>query len=211
MPFSRRHHRARTESRSLPAPEQLELPFEWKELAFAYRTRNPSRWIDRLAQPSPSRPATRRAKRAQTYIAPASSFLDNIKEKVRQGHPFWLTSPISANMVDVIQKGWRLRGPTLPSLGSGKEPELSSGRPHVGRGSRRSLQTNPLERHERRAGLPALRLPRRLHATRPARCSSARRVSINSASRPGRSSPAASSRSGHPSGHRDLRERRQRP
>ena len=31
------HHRARRETRSLPAPEQLSLPFEWKELACAYQ------------------------------------------------------------------------------------------------------------------------------------------------------------------------------
>ncbi len=42
-----RRHRARTKSRSLPAPERLALPFPWQELASACRTQNPSRWIDR--------------------------------------------------------------------------------------------------------------------------------------------------------------------
>ena len=162
MPFSRRHHRAQTKIRSLPAPEQLALPFEWMELASASRSQSPSRWTDRRAPPSPSRPATKRAKHAQTYIVPASSFLDNIKEKVRQGHPFWLTSTIAANMVDVIRKGWRTSGSAFPSLDSGKEPEPSSGRPHVERGSRRNLQTNPMERNKWGPGLPAMRLHWRL-------------------------------------------------
>jgi hypothetical protein len=157
-----RRHRARTKIRSLPAPEQLSLPFEWKELASAYQTRNPSRWTDRHWRPSPNRPVTKRAKPAQTYTAPASSFLDIIKEKVWQGHPFWLTSPISAYRVDVIQNGWRFGVTTFPSNGKSKEPELSSGCSHVARGSGRSLQTNPLARNERQALLPALWMRRRL-------------------------------------------------
>ena len=167
MPFSRRHHRARTKIRSLPAPEQLALPFEWMELASASRSQSPSRWTDRRTLSSPSRPATKRAKHAQTYIVPASSFLDNIKEKVRQGHPFWLTSTIAANMVDVIRKGWRTSGSAFPSLDSGKEPEPSSGRPHVERGSRRSFQTNPMEHDKRRSRLPTLRVPWRLRLQIP--------------------------------------------
>jgi hypothetical protein len=162
-----RHHRAKTKIRSLPAPEQLSLPFEWRQLATAYRTRNPSRWIDQLVRPLPSRLATKRAKPAQTYTALASSFIDNIKEKVRQCHPFWLTSPISAIIADVIQNGWQSSGAALPTFDSGKEPELSSGRPHVARGSRRSLQTNPMEYHQRRPRLPALRLPWRVHFQDP--------------------------------------------
>ena len=162
-----RRPRPRTKNRFLPAPTQLALPLEWPELAFSGRPQNPSRWIDRPSRPSPIHPATKRANRARRDIVPASSFLVSIAEKVRQGHPFWLTSPISANMVGVIQKGWRRRGPTLPSLDSGKEPELSSGRPHVGRGSRRSLQANPLERDRWRTELPALRLPRRLSLRDP--------------------------------------------
>jgi len=132
------------------------------ELASASRSQSPSQWTDRRAPPLPNRPATKRAKRARTYIAPASSFLDNIKEKVRQGHPFWLTSSLSAIMVDVIQNGWQLSGPALPTLDGGKEPGPSSGRPHVERGSRRGLQTNPLEHDKRRSELPSLRLPWRL-------------------------------------------------
>ena len=42
-------------------------------------------------------------------------------------------------MVDVIEKDGVRRGPAFPSLDSGTDPELGSGRPHVGRGSRRSL------------------------------------------------------------------------
>ena len=167
MPFSRRHHRARTKTRSLPAPEQLALPFEWMELASAFRSQSPSRWTDRRALPSPSRPATKRAKRAQTYTAPASSFLDNIKEKVCQCHPFWLTPSISAIMVDVIQNGWRFGVPTLPSNGKSKEPQLSSGCSHVAGGSHGSLQTNSMVLHKRRSGLPALRLPGRLQLQVP--------------------------------------------
>ena len=149
-----RHHRARRESRSLPAPEHLELPFDYWPLALSCRPRNPSRWIDRRQPPWPIRPATNRAKRAQTYTAPMSSFLDNIKEKVRQCHLFWLTSPMSPYTAEVNQKGCLTRGSTLPSFDSGKEPEPSSGRPHVERGSRRSLQTNPLEHHERQPFCP---------------------------------------------------------
>src|ERR1700689_2782206 len=96
-----RRHRARRETRSLPAPEQLALPFEWTELASAYQTRNPSRWIDRPQRLSPGRPATFRAKRARRDTVPASSFLDNIKEKARQHHPFWLTWAKSVYTVDV--------------------------------------------------------------------------------------------------------------
>src|SRR5271165_5426409 len=157
-----RRHRARTKIRSLPAPEQLALPFEWTELASAYLIRNPSRWIDRPLRPSPGRSATYRAKRARLCIAPVSSFLDNIKEKVRQRHPFWLTSSISSIMVGVIQNGWRSSVSAFPSLDSGADPELGSGRSHVDRGSRRSLQTNPMVRHWRGSRLPALRMPWRL-------------------------------------------------
>jgi hypothetical protein len=78
------------------------------------------------------------------YTVPVSSFLDNINEKVRQGHPFWLTWAKSAYTVDVNQNGWLRRGAALPTLDSGKEPEPRSGRPHVERGSSRSLQTNSL-------------------------------------------------------------------
>jgi hypothetical protein len=87
---------------------------------------------------------TNRARPARRDIVPASSFLDNIKEKVRQGHTFWLTSPMSAYRVDVIQNGWRRRGTALLTFDSGKEPELSSGRPHVGRGGCRSIHANSL-------------------------------------------------------------------
>ena len=150
--------RSRTKSRSLPAPEQLSLPFELRELAIAYQTQNPSRWIDRPAPSRPSRPATSRAKLLRRGIAPVSSFLDNIKEKVRQGHTFWLTWAKSAHMVEVSQKGCLRRGAAFPTFDSGKEPEPRSGRPYVRRGSHRSLQTNPVERHQWRTDLPALRL-----------------------------------------------------
>jgi hypothetical protein len=162
-----RRPRSRTKIQSLPAPEQLALPFEWKELACAYQSRNPSRWIDRRWRPSPSHLVTRRAKLSRRDIVPASSFLDNIKEKERQGHPFWLTSTISAYKVDVIQKGWRFGVPTLPINGESKEPELSSGCSHVAGGSLRNLQENPMERHKRRPGLPALRLSWRLYLQVP--------------------------------------------
>jgi hypothetical protein len=162
-----RRHRARPGSRSLPAPEQLELPFDYWPLALACQPQSPSRWIDRRQPPLPRRLVTKRAKPAQTYTAPESSFLANIAQKVRQGHTFWLTSPLSAYKVEVNQKGCPERGAALPTFDSGKEPELSSGRPHVDRGSLRSLQTNPMERDKRRSGLPALRMLRRLHLQVP--------------------------------------------
>jgi hypothetical protein len=130
-----RRHRARTQNRSLPTPTQIALPLESPQSGSASRSRSPSRWIDRPARLSPSRPATRRAKRAPLCIAPVSSFLDNIKEKVRQRHPFWLTSSLSAIMVGVIQNGWRQDGSTLPTFNSSADPELGSGRSHVERGS----------------------------------------------------------------------------
>ena len=120
-----RRHRARMKSRSQPAPEQLELPFDYWPLALACRPQNPSRWIDRPARLWPSRPATKPAKRVQTYNAPASSFLDNIKEKVRQRHPFCLTSHISAIMVDVIRKGWRRHVPAFPPLATARTLSLA--------------------------------------------------------------------------------------
>jgi hypothetical protein len=152
-----RHHRARRGILTLPAPEQLALPFEWLQLASAYRTRNPSRWTDRPARPLQGRLVTKRAKPAQTYIAPVSSFLDNIKEKVRQRHPFWLTSPIAANMIDVIQNGWHHSVSAFPPFDSGADPEFGSGRSHVDRRGRRSLPPNPLVCHWRRAELPGVR------------------------------------------------------
>ena len=106
-----RHHRARVQTEShitaLPLSSSALCHFSSGTGVRPYRTQNPSRWIDRPSRPSPSRLATKPAKRAQTYIAPVSSFLDNIKENIRQRHPFWLTSPISSIMVDVIRKGWR--------------------------------------------------------------------------------------------------------
>jgi hypothetical protein len=162
-----RHHRARKGSRNLPSPGQFELPFEYWELSLACPARNPSRWIDRRWRPSPSRPATRRAKRVRPYTVPASSFLANVAEKVCQGHTFWLTWAKSSDMVEVNQKGWLERAAAFPTLDSGKEPELSSGRPHVGRGSRRSLQTSPLACDRRRARLPSLRLPWRVLLSHP--------------------------------------------
>jgi hypothetical protein len=157
-----RRHRARRGSRSLPAPAQLELPFDYWQLALACHPRNPSRWIDRPPRLSPSRIVTSRAKRVRPYTVPASSFLDNIGENVCKGHPFWLTWTKLANIVEVNQKGWLGRGAALPTFDSGKEPELSSGSPHVDRGSRRNVQTNPLACHWRRSNLCALRLPGRL-------------------------------------------------
>src|ERR1035438_3116920 len=109
MPFSHRPRRRR-ESQPQPFPEQLALPFGLPLSAFGVRPRNPSRWIDRLPPPSPGLPATKKAKRAPPCIVPVSSKLDNIKEKVRQCQPLWLTSPISAIIADVILKGWRRHG-----------------------------------------------------------------------------------------------------
>src|SRR5271170_7050259 len=106
MPLSRRSRRSRTKTQSQRPPEQLSLPLELPLSTPASRSRNPSRWIDRPAPSQPSRPASKPAKRVQTYSAPVSSFLDSIKEKVAQSHPLWLTSPLSSIIADVIQNGW---------------------------------------------------------------------------------------------------------
>ena len=70
----------------------------------------------------------------------------------------------------------------------------SESRPHVRRGSPRRFPANPLGRHQRRAGLPALRLRCQPTATRRASSGSAKLARTNSASRQVRSSPAASCR-----------------
>ena len=194
MPFSR--HSVVGERKTNPSPLQSnsELPFGLPLSAFGVRPRNPSRWIDRPAQPSPGRLATKKAKRAPPCIVPVSSVLDNIKEKVSSSHPLWLTSPISAIIADVIQKGWRRHGTTLPSLRSGPHAQPRQGRAHERRGSPRRLPHDPLGRPKARR-FALLRLPRGYRLQVAARSSNARSVSINSASRPGRFSPATSSRS----------------
>jgi hypothetical protein len=203
-----RRPRSRTRIRSLPAPEQLSLPFEWKELACAYQSRNPSRWIDRHWQHSPTRLVTRRAKPVRRDIVPASSFLDNIKEKVRQGHPFWLTSPMSDYKFDVIQNGWRGHGTALPSNGKSEEPKLGSGRAHVVRGGCRNVQANPLACDRRRPCLPALRLPWRPHLQDPRAVQmQSVRASIQRHVRDHLRQPQAAALNHSPC-HRHLRERR---
>ena len=87
-------------------------------------------------------------------------------------------------MVDVNENGWLGRGAALPTFDSGKEPELSSGRPHVDEEAAEPSNKSA-GRDERRPGLPALRLPWRLQLQVARLSSSARLASINSASQSG--------------------------
>ena len=119
----RKFRRLERERKSDPCPLQNSLHCRLSGRNWRPLTDSKSFTVDRpTSRPSPIRPATYRAKPARTYTVPASSFLDNIEEKVRQGHPFWLTSSMSAIIVDVIQKGWR-QWLSITSLDIGPEPE----------------------------------------------------------------------------------------
>ena len=154
-------------SRFRHSPAQFELPLDYSRSEPGARLHNPSRSRVTFPPALQDRLASNSATLWQPGIALVSSKLDNIDKFICKGHPFWLTSSISAIIDKVIQKGRPANGATLPPLNRSPDVKSGQGCSHErGRGPRR-LQTNPLGFYRRRAGLPALRLLRLLRLQDP--------------------------------------------
>lgn len=177
QPFAARHterrmsrYRPCPKTESLAAQAPLALQLELPLLAPVCQPRNPARSKRRRSRLSPSRIAKFEEMRARRGTAQVSYPENNDASFLRQDHIFKLTpSLMSFIKADISGKRGQSASATLPSLEKCKKPEPISGCAHVGRGSPRRLQTNPLGLYRRRAGLPALRLPRRLQLQVPAR------------------------------------------
>jgi hypothetical protein len=131
--------------RHLP-PRQLALPLDYSGLAPA-------------AQPQSLAPSKRRRSRflqarleaslamlAQLDTVPGSFEENSDVNYFRQGQRFTLTPSLSSLINEVNGKRWS-HVATLPPIGKGEVAKFSEGRPFVGRGSPRNLQTDSLGRH----------------------------------------------------------------
>ena len=199
--------------RSLPPPRQLELPLDYSRSDADALSRNLGRSKATRARRPQASLATIPAKRVRPYTVQAStsSLIHNLNEQIRQGQRFSLTSHVSSIITNVNAKCWRGYVSALPPQREGPDAQSGEGRAHERRGSLRSLQANPLERYGRRAELPSLRLPRRLHFSFASNLQMPRlRTSIqrhvgDDLRRPQARAPH------HPSRGGDLRERREGP
>lgn len=144
------------------SPAQLSLPLDCWPSGLDGRLQNPSRSKVPSETAPQARLASSSATRAQRGIVQASSEKANIGYFIRQRQLFWLTCPhMSSIFANVNQNGWRCVS-TLPPLSRSPEPVSGEGCAHVGRGSQRRLPAYPVVRNQWRAGLPALRLRRRV-------------------------------------------------
>ena len=132
--------------RHLP-PAQLALPLDYSASARGVLPQSPEPSRRRHSRLLQARLEASLAMLGRLDTVPGSLDQTSDLKYFRQGQRFTLTSLLSSLITEVNGNRWSRNVSALPSHGKGEVAKFSEGRPFVGRGSLRDLQTRSLGRH----------------------------------------------------------------
>src|SRR5690349_8646192 len=144
-------------------PVQLALPLDCFESARGGLPQSRERSKRRRSRLLQARLEANLAMLARLDIAPVSSSQNSDVNDLRQGQRFRLTPLLSSLINEVNGKRWPRNVSTLPPLKKGADAQSVQGRAPFRRRGLWDVPPYPVGRHERRSGLPTLRMRRRLH------------------------------------------------